>query len=217
MFERVINGILHEDVSSVLAKKYNVDASKARELMRNMDLSSYIDIKDAIDAEDTERVKGLLSKFLNTEANAFTAARQGTEQLQGTGDEQDAITDISGLGTGSMVSVGGGDSKIQDVSRLGSVTNMTTDGGQHISVSDQPMVPQTPVTNQNDAMAEIERIKQLAGISDDEAMEEEIGSPTPMTCKAMSRDGSTTPNQIIKRHKKHKKPGPKTGSKNDKM
>jgi hypothetical protein len=215
MFERIINGMLREDVSSVLAKKYNVDASKARELMRKMDLSSYIDIKDAMDKDDTNKVRELLSQYLNTEANSYTVARQDTEQMQGMDNGENPVTDLSGLGTGSVVSVGGGDSKINDVSKLGSTTNMSTDSGQHISVSDQPIVPQAPLTNQDDAMAEIERIKQLAGIPDDVAVEEEIGSPTPMTCKAMSRDGSTTPNQIIKRHKKHKKPGPKTGSKHD--
>jgi hypothetical protein len=72
-------------------------------------------------------------------------------------------------------------------------------------------IPFVPPTNKDEAIAEIDRIKQLAGISDD-SVDEGIGSPTPMTCKSMSRDGSTTPNQIVKRHRKREKPGPEKGS-----
>lgn len=220
-FDSIVSGIhknmLREDVPSLLAKNYDVDASKAREYMRKMDLSSYLDLQDAILSQDTGKVKDILSKYLSIEENSYEIARQDQEQQKDPSmvDAQDAVTDLSSLGTGSMVSVNGGESKISDVSRLGTTTNMSTDNGKHISVSDQPMVPQAPMTNQDDAMAEIQRIKQLAGLPDEATMGEEIGSPTPMTCKAMSRDGSTTPNQIIKRHRKHKKPGPKTGSKHE--
>ena len=214
MFDRIVNGMINEDVSSILAKTYNVDASKARELLRSMSFSDYNDLKGALDSENTPKVKAILSNFLNLEGNAYTAARQDTQDM-GMGDDSeqmDPVTDISSLNTGDMVMTSGGQSKIDNEQNLGDKRTLSTDDGHYITVSDMPTTSGVPITNPDDAMAEIDRIKQLAGIEDD-SMEEEIGSPTPMTCKAMSRDGSTTPNQIIKRHRKDKKPGPKTGSK----
>lgn len=210
MFDRIVKGMLNEDVSSILSQTYGVDSSKARELLRQMSFSDYTDLKDAIDANDTPKVKAILHSKIAMEGNAYTAARQGTQDPMANQDQDDEMVNLAALQTGDMVSTGDGDSKISSVSMMGDKTTMQTDNGQHISISDMPDIPNAPITNRDDAMAEIERIRQLAGI-EDEAMGEEIGSPTPMTCKAMSRDGSTTPNQIIKRHRKNEKPGPKTG------
>lgn len=213
MFDRIVNGILNEDLSSILSKEYNLDAAKARKLISALSFSDYLDLKSALDSGDDSKVKHMLSSYITNEGNAYTAARQSMSDSPMNDMAGDEDMDLSALGMGDEVSFGGSTARINDVDKLGGTTTLNTNDGHQVTVSNHQKSANMDYTDKNDAMDEIERIKKMAGIESDSSLGEEIGSPTPMSCKAMSRDGSTTPNQIIKRHRKKSKPGPNKGAK----
>ena len=215
--------IITEDVSTMLSKELNVDASSARKLIVKLDFSSYLDLTQALKNGDHDEVRRIAGKVRTDEVNSYTVARTGgsgtemapeeAEQVSPDGMDAETDMDIDSLGAGSDVTIDGETTKVNDVSSLGAATKFSTDDGHDVTVSKGGVGGAALAAGSEEgAMSEIDKMKKLAGIKE-ESIEEEIGSPTPMSCKAMSRDGSTPPNQIIKRHKKKKKPGPDIGSK----
>lgn len=200
--------ITEDPISSQVASLLGVDEKQAMSMVKGLGFSQYLALDDAIKSQDADAVKSLLS--MEEDANSFRSARTPDQaplpfdpMADKMGGEQQQGLDISAATPGSELNLNGQTIRVKDVDKMNNVTTINTQDGQAIEYRDKNAPPEFTPGNAGEAQAEIDRIMKLAGI--------QPGIEEGGAIEAAAKSGVVTgPATIRARHRKHKRPGPKT-------
>lgn len=224
---KAANSVLKEDsLLNRLTSELGVKSNIANAIVQGLDFSTYVAVNRALvdgDKQEAAKLLGIEEQPVDeTEQNAYTAARKGpdadgeNQQPQGSVPQGSTPIDITDLDIGSELDTDQGVAKVSKVDKIGDTTTLTTNKNTQLSISDNPQLPQVDLTNKDDAEAEIDRIKKLAGIESGLG-EEGTGRPGGFKGGAIAAAACSGtvmgPNKIKKLTSKPKKPGPKPSEK----
>jgi hypothetical protein len=211
-----------------------MDTDVAKELVRQLSFSDYVNVEKAINADDLQTVANILGvsdipRKTEEGANSYATAQQsmqpdpaaqsGNASLNAASKPANPTTpgnqeiDLTKLHAGDKVRIpkqNKGQSKevtVKNVNNIAGATTYRTNGPEQIVATNTPQVP-----NKAAAEKEIQRIKQLAGI-EDKSSPLGVEESTFGVLHSASIAGAVMPKNELKNKlrklKPNKKPGPK--------
>lgn len=238
----LIKDSLNESIKTLLISKLEMTESVANKFIKRIGFKDYHSLKHMLEAELVSDAVVFLTEL----DNAYSAAREiqnstdnkeddklNTDPMSANLDTDRAVPNFKKVKIGDKLAIASpttGHPKpvsVKNKTVAGkTITVTTTDNNTFVQSADK-MVPVVPDSNTGDVQGQLDRIKTLAGMQPDsdtkpgqpvtvqKTNEEEVDESSFMSSAAIA--GVITPlGEIERRHKKHKKPGPKPKSRNEK-
>jgi hypothetical protein len=205
----------NKKLSDQLSELFKIDKEKAYQILSDLDFSDYIEVTNAVNAGDRDKVNFILGKSIDeSTANSYSTTPSST-----TTTSTPTNTEFK---AGDKAKYIGDDGKAMDVEVLGDPDAKEI---TKIKVGNQEKVVNKAALSKDQAVQEeIDRMLQLAGIvtlDEQKARVKDtrakatgaVTTSTPSAIDSFAKAGVISGKNKLPKTKKSKKPGPAVGSK----
>lgn len=200
-------------LEQILKEQFGLNELELRSFMKYISFKDFVALTESQDHIDSDIIKHIVESLDNSYSAVRDTSIAPNQQQKITAADLTNLKDTPNfkkLKTGDKLTIANPESgnpkdvTVKNKTIAGNTITINTSDGGSIVQSGDSIIPVTPNMSADDATKEIDRIKKLAGISNDSAVDES----SFMASAAIS--GVVTPlGEIKRRHKKPKKPGPK--------
>ncbi|QCG76116.1 hypothetical protein MIJ3_00076 [Pseudomonas phage vB_PaeM_MIJ3] len=200
-------------LEQILKEQFGLNELELRSFMKYISFKDFVALTESQDHIDSDIIKHIVESLDNSYSAVRDTSIAPNQQQKITAADLTNLKDTPNfkkLKTGDKLTIANPESgnpkdvTVKNKTIAGNTITINTSDGGSIVQSGDSIIPVTPNMSADDATKEIDRIKKLAGISNDSAVDES----SFMSSAAIS--GVVTPlGEIKRRHKKPKKPGPK--------